>query len=72
MPWLASYFLACWLAARILGPYLYSSGPAGHPIATANAAKTVHPTPYPRRSNMAGANRGNPKPASERVAAEAA
>lgn len=38
---------------------------AGHPIATATENKTVFPLPYPRDLYMAGANRGNPNPASD-------
>ena len=29
-------------------------------------ANTVHPFPYPSASNIAGANRGKPKPAKDR------
>lgn len=35
----------------------------------AQAAKMVHPTPYPSALNMYGAKSGKPKPQSERAAA---
>jgi hypothetical protein len=39
---------------------------AGHPNMIARLARTVFPFPYPSLSYIAGANRGNPKPASDR------
>ena len=45
---------------------------AGHPNIIAMHERTVHPFPYPSLLNMAGANRGNPKPASDRRHAVAA
>ena len=39
---------------------------AGHPNIIARHARTVIPFPYPSLLNMAGANRGKPKPASDR------
>ena len=39
---------------------------AGHPITIDAPANTLHPFPYPSAPNIAGANRGNPKPAKDR------
>ena len=36
---------------------------AGHPSVIDTTANTVHPFPCPSAPNIAGANRGNPKPA---------
>ena len=38
----------------------------GHPNIIATHARIVHPFPYPSLLNMAGANKGKPKPASDR------
>ena len=39
---------------------------AGHPNIIARHARIVAPFPYPSLLNMAGANRGKPKPAIDR------
>ena len=39
---------------------------AGHPNIIARHARIVFPFPYPSLLYMAGANRGKPKPASDR------
>ena len=39
---------------------------AGQPNTIARHARIVLPFPYPSLANMAGANRGKPKPASDR------
>lgn len=39
---------------------------AGHPSPMERQAKIVFPRPYPSLWNIAGANSGKPKPASER------
>ena len=39
---------------------------AGHPNIIARQARIVAPFPYPSLLNMAGANRGKPKPAIDR------
>lgn len=45
---------------------------AGQPITMATTARIVSPFPYPSALYIAGANRGNPKPAIDRRHAAAA